>query len=341
MPGAMGGLGPVRALRWATALLVALALGLSPSLAPAAPAPTLDERAVYERAAPAVVVVRAVADGRSGVGTGFLVDPGSQRAGRASAGTEALVLTAAHVVRGAERLLVEFPEERALPAELVGYDARRDAALLRISPERPLPALALASTAGLRPGEPVLVIGTPRGRPGVLSRGEVVAVGATLPGLVPGIMLRLSAPVAPGSSGSPVLTLRGEVIGMVVAMSRGGESLAVAGSVLLGLLGDLQQGARVERAWLGVAGRALTAPEARARGVRNGVLVVAVVPGSPAARAGIREGDVIVRLDEEPMVEWEDLLWAVGRRTPGEVVRLVVVRGGATRTVDVVLGVRP
>jgi len=75
--------------------------------------------------------------------------------------------------------------------------------------------------------------------------------------------------------------------------------------------------------------------------VRSGVLVVAVVPGSPAARAGIREGDVIVRLDEEPMVEWEDLLWAVGRRTPGEVVRLVVVRGGATRTVDVVLGVRP
>lgn len=81
-----------------------------------------------------MVVARAVADGRRGVGTGFLVEPGSQRAGRASAGPEALVLTAAHVVRGAERLLVEFPEERALPAELVGYDARRDVALLRISP---------------------------------------------------------------------------------------------------------------------------------------------------------------------------------------------------------------
>jgi serine protease Do len=324
-----------------TTLLVALALGFSPSLAPAASAPTLDERAVYERAAPAVVVVRAVADGRSGVGTGFLVDPGAQRAGRAPAGTEALVLTAAHVVRGAERLLVEFPEDRALPAELVGYDAWRDVALLRIYPERPLPALPLASTAGLRPGEPVLVIGTPRGRPGVLSRGAVVEVGATLPGLVPGIMLRLSAPAAPGSSGSPVLTLRGEVVGMVVAMSRGSESLAVAGSVLLALLGDLQQGARVERAWLGVAGRTLTAAEARARGVRSGVLVVAVVSGSPAARAGVREGDVIVRLDDEPVAEWEDVLWAVGRRTPGEAVRLVVVRGGATRTLEVVLGVRP
>ncbi|MDQ7827956.1 MAG: serine protease [Armatimonadota bacterium] len=125
-------MGAVCFLRWVTTLLVALALGLSPSLAPAASAPTLDERAVYERAAPAVVVVRAVADGRSGVGTGFLVDPGAQRAGRAPAGTEALVLTAAHVVRGAERLLVEFPEDRALPAELVGYDARRDVALLRI-----------------------------------------------------------------------------------------------------------------------------------------------------------------------------------------------------------------
>ncbi|MGQ0549610.1 MAG: S1C family serine protease [Armatimonadota bacterium] len=290
----------------------------------------LDPQTIYDRAAPAVGVVRAMADGRTGIGTAFVID----RAG--------LLLTASHVARRADDLAVEFPGERALPARLVGYDARRDLALLRVSAPTALPAIEVAQD-GLRAGEPVVVIGTPRGRPGVMTVGEIVTARASLPGLPRETLIRINAPIAPGNSGGPVLNAHGQVVGLVIARGNDGAGLAVSSSTILAALPALREGARVERPWIGIAGRSLTPDLVRERGlgVERGALIQDIVSESPAAAADLRSDDVIIALDGEGLGSWEDLLGIVAEREPGQRVRLTVVRGGARLNVEVTLGVRP
>jgi S1-C subfamily serine protease len=313
---------------------VAAALVLTASAQPAA----LDVQGVYTRAAPSVGVVRAIADGRTGIGTAFVVDP------------DGWLLTAAHVARRAERLEVVLPGFQPLAARAVGYDARRDIAVLRVTPPSPLPALEIAGAA-LRPGEPVVVIGTPRGRPGVMSTGEVSAVAVTLPGMARDILIRLTARVAPGNSGGPVLSARGQVVGLVIARAMeggpnrpdAGGGLAVSGGTLLSALPALRAGARIDRAWIGVAGGSLTPEIVRERsiGAQRGAWVREVVPNSPAAGVGLRPNDVIVAADGRAITAWNDLLAFVGDREPGRAIRLTVVRGGGRVEVSLRLGVRP
>jgi S1-C subfamily serine protease len=318
-----------------------VALSLVLAAAGAARSQALSAQAVYERAAPAVALVRTVQDGRVGTGTAFAVS------------REGWLVTAAHVVRRTERIGVEFEPGRQVPARLVGYDARRDVAVLRLGGGIPPAILHFADPSALQVGEPVAVIGNPRGRPKVLTTGVLLDVGLTLPGLVPGIFIRVTAGVAPGSSGGPVLNARGEVLGVVVAVSArpGAEGgLAVGGPVVAQVLPSLMAGARVERAWLGILGTSVTPELARERGlaVSRGVLVVEVVPDGPADRGGLRgdaangaPGDVIVSLNGRPVDTMEDLLNLLAEREPGERVRLRVVRGGTALDLDLVLGVRP
>ncbi|MDR7554494.1 MAG: trypsin-like peptidase domain-containing protein [Armatimonadota bacterium] len=317
----------------AFAVLVAV-LSLAASLRPGvAASPALaDAQAVYDRAAPAVAVVQVVRDGRNGIGTGFAI------------AREGLLLTAAHVARRAEEVTVEFPDGRLLRATLKGYDARRDLALLAVRPPAPLPTLEVVG-GPVRAGEPVVVIGAPRGRAGVMTTGEVTAPRVSLPGLARDILVRVSASVAPGNSGGPVLNRQGQVIGLVIAgtWADGGGALAVAGDVILATLPALREGARVERAWIGVAGETVTPLLARQRhlATERGALIREVVPDSPAAAADLRPDDVIVALDGIPIATWTDLLVAVGEREPGRRVQLAIVRGGTRLEVAVTLGVRP
>ncbi len=297
-------------------------------------------QAVYERAAPAVAVVRTVEDRRRGLGTAFGV------------AREGWLVTAAHVVRRAERISVEFEPSRQIPARLGGYDARRDLAVLRVVGTLS-DVLQFADPSALRVGEPVAVIGNPGGRPKVLTTGVLVSIGVTLPGLTPGIFIRVSAEVAPGSSGGPVLNAQGEVLGVVVAAvtQPGAEGgLAVAAPAVVQALPALMAGARVERAWLGILGVTVTSELARQRGllVSRGVLVLEVVPDGPAHRAGLRgdaengtPGDVIVSVNGTAVETMEDLLSLLAEREPGERVRLRVARGRTLIDLDVVLGVRP
>lgn len=325
-----------RAMRRAVWLVAAVVL----AAASAAVSQTFSPQALYERASPAVALVRTVQEDRQGTGSAFAVT------------RDGLALTAAHVVRRAERITVEFELGRRLPARVVGYDARRDVALLRVDAGG-LPVLRLADPSGIQVGEPVAVIGNPRGRPKVLTTGVLLDVGLSLPGLVPGILLRVSAQVGPGSSGGPVLNRAGDVIGVVVAVSArpGAEGgLAVSSTAVTQVLPSLMAGARVERAWLGILGTTVTPELARERGlsVQRGVLVVETVPGAPAERAGLRAdaanglpGDVIVALNGRAVESMEDLLALLAEYQPGDRVRIRVVRGSAVLEVDVVLGVRP
>lgn len=324
---------PVRGRVLGALVLVLTAVGAARSQA-------LSAETLYERAAPAVAVVRTVRGEGVGTGTAFAIS------------RDGWLVTAAHVVRRAEHLTVELEWGRRLPARVVGYDTRRDVALVRVD-ARDLPFLRLAEPSALQVGEPVAVISNPRGRPKVLSTGVLLEVGLTLPGLVRGIFIRVSAQVAPGSSGGPVLNSRGEVIGVVVAVSArpGAEGgLAVSSPAVSQALPALLSGARIERAWLGILGTTVTAELARERGlsVGRGVFVVDVVPGAPADRAGLRPdsadgtpGDVIVSLNGRPVDTMEDLLTLLAEHQPGDRVRVRAIRGSVVVELDVVLGVRP
>ncbi|MGH2405115.1 MAG: S1C family serine protease [bacterium] len=314
-------------------LLVALVVWMSVATAviPAVAQTTaLDPQTIYDRTAPAVGVVRVMVDGRTGIGTAFAID------------REGLLLTASHVARRADDLAVEFPGELRMPARLIGYDARRDLALLRVSAPAPLVAIEVASD-GLRAGEPVVVIGTPRGRPGVMTVGEIVAPRASLPGLARETLIRINAPIAPGNSGGPVLNARGQVVGLVIARGNDGAGLAVSSETILAALPTLRNGARVERPWIGVSGRSVTPDLARERGlgVERGALILDLVPDSPASAADLRPDDIIIALDGAPLVSWEDLLGVVAEREPGQRVRLTVARGSARLDLQVTLGARP
>jgi serine protease Do len=322
--------------RWAHALGV-LILGVA-LLAPAAAAQpsTLDAETIYQRAAAAIAIVRVRSGDRSGLGTAFAIDP---------SGT---LVTAAHVARGADQITVEFGDDGSLEAALVGYDARRDLAMLRARPRGPLPALEIGDSSGLRRGDPVLAIGTPRGRPRVMTTGSILNTGVTLPGLVPGIFLLFDAAVEPGNSGGPLLNDRGQVVGVVVALTRrpdGVAGLATASSVLRTALPALASGARLERAWLGIAGTTAEPEFGRSRG--GGVIVLSVLPDSPAAKAGLRAqnvsppGDIIVAIDGTPIDEWDDLLRILGGYEPGQRVRLAIIRDGLRIEVSLVLEARP
>lgn len=318
--------------------LVALILGLA-LLAPVAAAqqaPVFDAEAIYLRAAPAIAIVRIKSDNRSGLGTAFAIDPSG------------VLITAAHVARGAEQITVEFGEGSPLDATLVGYDARRDLAMLRAQPRSPLPALEVVESSSLRRGDPVLAIGTPRGRPRVMTTGAVLGTGLTLPGLVPGIFVLFDAAVEPGNSGGPLLNDRGQVVGVVVALTRrpdGVAGLATAGSVLRAALPALAGGARLERAWLGISGT--TAEPEFGRSRPGGVIVLSVLPDSPAAKAGLRAhnvtppGDTIVAIDGVPVADWDDLLRLLGGMEPGQRVRLGIIRDGSRMDISLILEARP
>jgi serine protease Do len=290
----------------------------------------LSPRSIFERAAPAIGVVRAIVDGRSGTGTGFVIDRGG------------LVLTAAHVVRRSSELVVELPGMRPVPATVVGYDTRRDLALLRIPP--PIRVRIVEVIDGeLRAGEPVVVIGTPRGRPGVMTVGEIVAPRASVPGLLRDILIWISAEVVPGNSGSPVLNGQGKVVGLVIANAADQTGFAVSGDTILSTLPELRKGARIERPWIGVAGRSMSPELAweRRLGVEHGAWIQEVMSKSPASIAGLRSDDVIVAIDGQTINDWEDLLDRIASRGPGQRVRLTIIRDALRLEKEVTLGIRP
>lgn len=333
----MRGLRP--GLFWRAQALVAVTLVLA-TVAPlsAARLPTFDPQAIYRRALGAVATIRVQSGRGIGVGTGFMVDGG-------------LLLTAAHVARTAESILVEFGDSQASDARVVGYDARRDVAVVRLASPVAAPALEVVDTDAVQSGEPVIVIGTPRGVPRVMTTGEVRATNATFPGLVPRIMILFEAGVAPGNSGGPLLNGQGQVIGIVVAGApRGNGGLAVSGSTVRSVLPVISSGALFERPWMGITGTGITPDLARERRltVSRGVLVLEILPGGPAAVAGLRgtisdgpPGDVITSINGDPVDDWDDLLNSLAIHEPGEAVRLGIVRGSERYNVTLVLGVRP
>jgi S1-C subfamily serine protease len=292
--------------------------------------------AVVEKAGPSVVHVRGVRESARDLasGSGVIVTP------------DGYALTNSHVVHGTAAIEVSVDDGRTLIADLVGEDPANDLAVLRLATADPLPHATLGDSNALQVGDLVVAVGSPFGLTRTVTCGIVSAVGRTLRSelggrLIDGV-IQTDAPLNPGNSGGPLLDADGLVVGIntaVIYMAQG-LCFAVPSNTASFVFQELLQHGRVRRAQLGVHAEEALVPArvARANGlsVSRAVLVRAVARGSPAARAGLRPGDLIVGLSTKPVASVADLHRLLGADAIGAALRLEVLREGKKIELSVV-----
>jgi serine protease Do len=289
--------------------------------------------AVVARVNPAVVHVDVIEEGREGEvfgdpglgllrrgeGSGFIVDP------------DGYILTNHHLVPGPARVRVRLADKRELAARRVGSDPSTDLALLKVE-ARGLPAVALGDSDGLRVGDWVCAIGNPLEFDNTVTVGVVSSKGRKIFNQSFDSYIQTDAAINPGSSGGPLVNLRGEAVGISAAVSSDAQGIgfAIPSNVARGVLVQLRDQGRVRRGYLGVQLHELDPDLARMMGLREarGALVVDVTPESAAARAGLRPWDVITAVDGRPTDDGDDLVRTISALRPGTDVRLSLVRDG-------------
>ncbi len=259
-----------------------------------------------------------------GLGSGFIYD------------AKGLILTNAHVVADAAQIAVKFVDGRTLPATLVRGEAREDLALLRIATNDPLPVAELSADA-LQPGQLVVAIGNPFGLGWSVTAGVVSAIGRPLDAPQEGISLRnliqTQTPINPGNSGGPLVNGQGKVVGITTAVVPYGQGIGFAIPVenINDFLARSDGGPRARgRVSMGVAVISYAFEPALVRALSThqagGVLVVEIVPDSPAARAGLRKGDIIVSADKYVMLDPRDLSALIQRHHAGDRLTVTFLR---------------
>ena len=292
--------------------------------------------AVAEAVGPTVVSI-AARPRRSGdavptLGSGVVIAP------------DGYALTNSHVVRGAGHLEVALTDGRRLGATLVGDDPATDLAVVRVSASG-LPTATLGQSATLRVGQLVIAIGNPLGFQSTVSAGVVSALGRTLRSVTGRLIenvIQTDVALNPGNSGGPLVDSRGRVVGIntaIVAMAQG-LSFAIPVDTARWVVAQLLVHGRVRRAYLGLSGHARPIDRRLARALERetprAVEVVSVEADGPAARAGIRSGDLILALGGQPVVGIDDLQRRLGPCAVAAPVRLTLLRGGDRLDVVVV-----
>ena len=258
------------------------------------------------------------------------------------------IITNFHVIDGAAEVAVKLPDGRTVrQVEVVGADPASDIALLKI-PGDSLMAAEWGDSGELLVGEPVLAVGSPFGLEQTVTAGIVSAKGRR--GVVGNInyqdFLQTDAAVNPGNSGGPLVDLEGKVVGIntaIVGPAYQGISFAIPSRLARDVYEKLRETGTVERGWLGVSIQPISEPIAERLGLdsTDGALVADVIPGAPAAAAGIEPGDVITRWNDIPIAEPADLTFAVAATEIGSTATVELLRDGESRTFDVTVGLRP
>ena len=269
---------------------------------------------------------------QDGGGSGFIVSP------------DGWIVTNNHVIAGATTVRIRFAE-REYEANVRGVDELTDLALLKVDLERPLPYLELGDSDSLRVGEWVMVIGSPLALEASVTVGVVSAKGRALVGLNADNsfdnFIQTDAAINRGNSGGPLVNTRGEVIGIATAMNFGAENIgfAVPVDTLRHVLPQLRDEGRVQRGYLGVAIENLDYEKARAFGLEttNGAIVNSVQDGTPAAKAGLEYGDIILKVGDHEVERTRDLIDEVSSHRPGTDLDLDLWRNGKRITKTVTL----
>ena len=270
----------------------------------------------------------------SGVGSGFVVSD------------DGIVLTNAHVVANADEVIVKLTDQREFRAKVLGSDAATDIAVLKIDAKK-LPVVTLGDPAKTRVGDWVVAIGTPYGLDNTVTSGIVSAKSRSLPGdgVVP--FLQTDAAVNPGNSGGPLFNLTGEVVGInsqIFSRTGGfqGVAFAIPIDVAMNVADQIRTTGKVQHGRLGVTVQPVDQALADNFGLPGpkGALVGSVQKDSPAAKAGLEAGDVILSFNGKPIQRSSDLPYQVAATKPGSPAKVEVWRDGRTRTFDVQVGVR-
>ncbi|HSE65324.1 MAG TPA: trypsin-like peptidase domain-containing protein [Thermoanaerobaculia bacterium] len=332
------------------ALPALLILGAA-GIAAAAPLPSRRSEIVevVDKVSPAVVNIAAeqTVRRRPSILDDFFfgIDPRSRRA-QQSLGSgviirpEGIILTNDHVISGASRILATMKNGQELECDVVGSDADNDLAVLRVrTPRGNLPTIRLGTSSDLMIGETVVAIGNPFGLSNTVTTGVLSALGRSVPGENQRMytdFVQIDAPINPGNSGGPVVNIQGDMIGVATAIIGGAQGIGFAIPVdrAKRIVDDLLRFGEVRAVWIGVRGQTLTSGNAElAR--PGGFRVRSVTPGSPAARAGLRPGDLIVSVDGAAIVSREAFETALSTRGPGRPMRLVLRGSNGERTVTV------
>ncbi|HJU28557.1 MAG TPA: Do family serine endopeptidase, partial [Candidatus Binataceae bacterium] len=253
------------------------------------------------------------------------------------------ILTNDHVVDDARRILVTLKDGRQFVGRLVGADSKSDIALLKINSEHDLPVAPLGDSDNVRVGEWVMAIGNPFGFDHSVTAGIVSAKGRFIPGNFDDF-IQTDASINPGNSGGPLIDLRGAVVGVNSAIyTRTGSNMGIGFAIPVNLVKDelpqLRDSGKVVRGWLGVYIQQV--PPGLAEKERlpdpQGAMVAEVIDRGPAANAGIRRGDIIIRFDHRPIEDSQQLPLLVGKVAIGHTVTVEIVRDGVIRELPITI----
>jgi S1-C subfamily serine protease len=292
---------------------------------------------VTERVGPAVVrvetgpKVRSLRE-RGGLGSGIVISP------------DGLVLTNSHVVGSSKEIRLQDIEGFVTDAHVLGTDPDTDLALLRADGARDLRYASLGNSKNLRRGQLVVAIGNPLGFESTVTAGVVSALGRSIrsvSGRTIEDVIQTDAALNPGNSGGPLVSSSAEVIGINTAIINGAQGIcfAVASNTAQFVLSEIIRHGYVRRAYIGVAGQTAPIPRRHAvvAGVDNtmGALLAQIEPDSPAAKAGLLPGDVVIKLDGVEINGVDDLIRALDRDRIGRTLAMDVLRLGRLRAIDV------
>jgi serine protease Do len=277
---------------------------------------------------------------QKGTGSGFVINPDGQ------------ILTNNHVVQGATQLTVKLADQKEYKAKVLGRDPRSDLALIKIEAPRKLPALHLGESDNLVVGQKVLAIGNPFGFQGTLTTGIVSSLDRSIQTEDSQVplegMIQTDAAINPGNSGGALVDVEGRLVGINTAiLSRSGGfqgvGLAVPADLVGNVVDNLVAHGKVVRGYLGIGIQDLTPSLADSFGLKaqGGALITDVQPGSPAARAGIKSGEVVTAIDGQPVDSASRLSLTVGETQPGTKVALDILNNGRTEKVSLMTELRP
>ncbi len=271
---------------------------------------------------------------RRGLGSGVIIDPSG------------IALTNAHVVDGATSIEVVTVDGAKHKAKVVGLDKKTDLAVLQLDGgTRSFPFVALGDSDEAQVGDWVIAVGSPFGLQATVTSGIISAKARQIGAGPYDDFIQTDAAINPGNSGGPLLNMRGEVVGINTAIVRGGSGIgfAIPSNLAKRVASELRTSGKVTRGWLGVSLQPLTSDLATSFGVKDGKggLVSDVAPDGPAARGGLRSGDVIVQFNGRPVEDPSALARAVAVAKPGESAKLTVWRDRQQQTLEVKLGELP
>ncbi|HOU52365.1 MAG TPA: DegQ family serine endoprotease [Myxococcota bacterium] len=270
---------------------------------------------------------------RSSLGSGFIIN------------ADGYILTNNHVVDGATEIRVRLTDpERELTARVVGKDERYDLALIKVDTKDPLPVVPLGDSDALEVGDWVIAIGSPFGLSHTVTAGIVSAKDRVIGAGPFDDFIQTDASINPGNSGGPLFDSAGNVVGINTAIHAAAQGIGFAVPVNMAkkFVRDVLEKGRVARGWLGVGIQELTPNLARSLGIpeSQGVLVSQVFPGSPAEKAGLQRGDVILSVDGRPTDDPTTLTRTIGLAEPGREITLQVRRNGKDRTLRATIAER-